>query len=125
MDELLLKDEVYVAIGRCMEVHRQLGHGFLENVYKDALCVEFMLEEVPFEREVRYEIDYKGHTLKHFYYADFLLFGKIILEIKAAAMLVEEHYAQTINYLRVSDNQVGLLVNFGRKSLEFKRGVYT
>lgn len=107
-----------------MEVHRQLGHGFLEAVYKDALMFEFAKEGIPFQREKKYEVVYKSVVLPHCFYADFVLFDQVILEVKAMNGLVDEHIAQTINYLKVSGCKVGLLVNFGRDSLDYKRLVY-
>jgi GxxExxY protein len=113
--------ETFETIGLCMEVHKQLGRGFLEIVYKDALLLECVDKSIPFEREKKFEIEYKGKLLSHFYVADFILFNNIILEIKAQDGVVEEHYKQVINYLAVSKLKVGLLVNFGEDSLKFKR----
>lgn len=107
-----------------MEVHKQLGHGFLESVYKDALEIELALNQIPFQREVKYEVEYKGQILPSYYFADMLIYNKIILEIKSCKGLIDEHIAQTINYLKVSDCKLALLVNFGRNSLEYKRLVY-
>lgn len=107
-----------------MEVHNQLGHGFLEGVYGDALMVEFEDRKIRFEREVEFEIYYKGIVLEHTYLADFVIEEKIILEIKAAKALANEHVAQTLNYLKVSGCKIGLLVNFGQEMLEYKRLIY-
>ncbi len=120
-----LKDETYVLIGICMDVHRTLGKGFLEIVYKDAIQFELMRKEITFGREVQYSIKYKDSILPHKFYADFVVRDKIILEIKAVeGGLVNDQIAQTINYLKVSGCEVGLLVNFGRKSLEYKRLIF-
>ena len=100
------------------------GHGFLEVVYKDALEIEFRAASIFYEREAKYEIDYKGQLLPHYYFADFVVFGKVILEVKCCKTLTDEHIAQTINYLKVSGCKLGLLVNFARGSLEYKRLVY-
>jgi len=107
-----------------MEVHNVLGHGFSEVVYKDALEIEFTEAGIFFEREKEYPVIYKGHTLKRKYYADFVLFDKIILEVKCTTELIDEHTSQTINYLKVSENKLGMLVNFARSKLVHKRIVY-
>jgi len=122
--ELIYKHEAYNIIGLCMEVHKELGHGFLEVVYKDALELVFLQNDIPFVREKEYKIMFRNIILPHKYYADFVVFDKIILEIKAATSLVDEHIAQTLNYLKASKNRLGLLVNFGRLQLEYKRLVY-
>lgn len=115
------KEETYKIIGACMEVHKELGNGFLESVYKDALEIEFRLQGIPFEREKSYVVEYKGYVLKRKYIADFIVFGNIVLEIKAQEFVVKANYAQTINYLKTSNNKVGLLINFGETSLKYKR----
>jgi len=107
-----------------MEVHNELGHGFLEIVYKDALELVFRQDGIPFEREKPYEVWFRGVLLRHKFYADFAVENKIILEIKCVSALTDEHIAQIINYLKVSGNKLGLLVNFGRGKLEYKRLVY-
>ena len=121
---LIYEKESYEIIGACMEVHKQLGHGFLESVYGDALEIEFKERNIPFKREVEFDIDYKEQKLKHRYYADMVVFGKIILELKSCKQLTDDFTAQTINYLKASGCKLGLLVNFGRRSLETKRLVY-
>lgn len=118
---LLFKNEVYTIISCCFEVHNHLGKGFLESVYKDALMHEFNLKGIPFSREKKFEINYKGVTLPHYYYADFVVEDKIILEIKAQNSSIEENYKQVINYLAVSGCKLGLLVNFGEDKIQFKR----
>ena len=108
-----------------MDVHRTLGHGFLEIVYKDAIELEVRKKEIPYSREKEYKIVYKGTILPHKFYADFVLFDKIILEVKAAeGGLAEEQIAQTLNYSKVSACKIGLLVNFGRLRLDYKRLIY-
>ncbi len=116
-----LQNETYEIIGFCMEVHRNLGHGFLEIVYKDALEIEFKKKNILYEREKEYEVEYKGAILPHKFYADFIVFENVILEIKATKGIAEEHYVQVINYLAVSKCKIGLLVNFGEPSLYSKR----
>jgi GxxExxY protein len=112
---------VFEIIGICMEIHRTLGRGFNEIVYKDALQYEFQLKNLHFERERKYEVKYKGIILPHAYYADFVFDNKIIIEIKAQQFVIEEFYRQTINYLAVSKLKLGLIINFGEDSLKYKR----
>ncbi|MBM4166280.1 MAG: GxxExxY protein [Ignavibacteria bacterium] len=121
MSELIYKDESYQIVGVCMEVHRQLGKGFLEIVYKDAIEYEFQKRNIPFEREKEFLIHYKEITLPHKFFADFVAFDKIILEVKCGSGIAEEHISQTLNYLAVSKLKLGLIVNFGKESLETKR----
>ncbi|HNL85080.1 MAG TPA: GxxExxY protein [Chitinophagales bacterium] len=116
-----LKDETYQIIGTCMEVHNQLGAGFLEIVYKDALEYEFRNTGILFEREKEYAVNYKGIILPHKFYADFVVFDKVILEVKGIKAIADEHVAQAINYLKVSDNRIALIVNFGELKLSYKR----
>lgn len=116
-----LQTETYEIIGVCMEVHRNLGHGFLEIVYKDALEFEFKKQSIPYEREKEYDVEYKGVILPHKFYADFIVFNNVILEVKASKGVADEHYAQVINYLAVSKCKIGLLINFGDPSLYSKR----
>ncbi len=104
-----------------MEVHNNLGAGFLEIVYKDALEYEFRKAGVPYEREKMYEVNYKGIILPHKFYADFVVFDKIILEVKAKSGITDEFLAQAINYLKVSNNKLALIVNFGELRLNYKR----
>ena len=106
-----------------MEVHNNLGKGFLEIVYKDALEYEFRNNKIQFEREKEYIVNYKNVVLPHKFYADFVVFNKIILEVKSMAGIAEEHIAQTLNYLKVSGLKLGLIVNFGELSLQYKRVV--
>ncbi|TAJ08637.1 GxxExxY protein [Marinilabiliaceae bacterium JC017] len=119
--EFPLKDETYRIIGAAMEVHKQLGCGFLEAVYQEALEHEFHLKEIPYEREKQFTIEYKGHTLKKNYFADFVCFNFVIIELKALSALTSEHESQVFNYLKASNTKVGLLINFGEKSLRYKR----
>lgn len=104
-----------------MEVHKTIGRGFLEIVYKDAIQFEFQQRLIPFEREKRYDIQYKEIILSHYFIADFIAFDNIILEVKAQEGVVDEHFKYVINYLAASKCKLGLLVNFGRDSLEYKR----
>ena len=121
---LIYKEEAFEIIGKCMDVHRELGHGFLEVIYKDALELLFRQSNISYEREKEYDIIFKNMILPHKYYADFVVYDKIILEVKSVAGLMNEHITQTLNYLKVSGNKLGLLVNFGRMKLEYKRLVF-
>jgi GxxExxY protein len=121
MDNIIYKQESYEIIGVCMEVHKQLGAGFLEIVYKDAIELEFQKANIPYERERMYSINYKGIMLPHKFYADFVVFDKIILEVKGATGIADEFVAQAINYCKVSANALALIVNFGELKLNYKR----
>ena len=113
--------ETYKIIGICMEVHKNLGPGLLEIVYKDALEIEFKENNIPFEREKEYSIEYKGKILPHKFYADFIINEDIVLEIKAIKEFSSEHIAQILNYIKLSRSELGLLINFQTKSLQYKR----
>ena len=115
------QEETFKIIGLCMEVHKTLGHGFLEIVYKDALEIEFKKNEIAYEREKPFEINYKGDILPHKYHADFIVFDRIILEVKAQSGLLAGHFKQSINYLAASKCKIGLLINFGETSLKYNR----
>ncbi|MEO6733243.1 MAG: GxxExxY protein [Ferruginibacter sp.] len=124
MTEIILKDESYQLIGICMDVHRELGMGFKEIVYKDALEYEFKTKNIPYTREEEYKIAYKGIILPHCYNADFIVYGTIILEVKATSMIVNNFVRQTINYLKASGLQLGIIGNFGAASFTSKRVVF-
>ncbi|MCQ2606762.1 MAG: GxxExxY protein [Bacteroidales bacterium] len=119
--DLLYKEEVYEIIGACLAVHRELGKGFLEAVYQEALEIELQNNFIDYEREKELTIFYKGIELKKKYYADFFCYNKIIVELKATSSLLPEHEAQLLNYLKVTKKRVGLLINFGEQSLKYKR----
>jgi len=121
MDELLYKEECFLIIGACMEIHKTLGCGFLEPVYQEALTYEFTQQNIPFQREKVLTITYKNIELERKYVADFVCFDKIIIELKALSQLVSEHESQVLNYLKATGYRLGLLVNFGEKSLRYKR----
>lgn len=121
MTELLHKAETYKIIGCAMEVHSSLGSGFLEAVYHEALAIEFERKEIPFKQEQKLEIYYKEQTLSKYYIADFICDDKIIIEIKATKEIAGIDEAQVINYLKATGLKIGLLINFGAESLEYKR----
>jgi GxxExxY protein len=122
MAELLFKDEVYAIVGAAMEVHRVLGHGFLEPVYQEAMEIESRLRRLPFEAQKPLQIRYKDFTLKREYVADLVYFGDVIVELKALDQLSTREQAQILNYLKATGCKVDLLINFGsRGRLEWKR----
>ena len=115
----------YAIIGAAMEVHRQLGSGFLEAVYQEALAIEFESRGIPFKREVELPVLYKGHRLKTSYRVDFVCFESVPVEIKALAKMSGTEESQMINYLKASGWETGLLLNFGGPSLQQKRFIHT
>lgn len=120
--ELMYPQESYKIMGACFEVYKELGSGFLESVYQEALELEFQLQEIPFESQSTLRLRYKGHQLKQTYIPDFVCFGKIIVELKAVSKLVPEHHAQAQNYLKATGLRLALLVNFGHyPKLEYER----
>jgi GxxExxY protein len=121
MGEIVFKEESYAIMGVCMDVHRELGSGYLEIVYKDAIEIEFIRLGIPYEREKEFQVIYKGTPLKRTFNVDFYVYDKINLEIKAKSGLVDEFVRQIINYNSCSNSKLGLLVNFGKPSLESKR----
>ena len=121
MVDLLFKDECYAIIGACMKVHTTLGSGFLESVYSEALCKELEKRKIPFVKEKKLELFYEGERLKKYFKADFICFESIVVEIKSKTTLLKIDEQQTVNYLKATESQLGLLVNFGEKSLKYKR----
>jgi len=121
MVEFLYKKETFDIIGVAMEVHNELGPGFLEAVYQEAFEIELINQNIPYEREKVLTIFYKKEKLKREFTADFFCFGKIIVELKALSSLDGNHEAQLLNYITATNTKVGLLINFGAKSLEYKR----
>jgi len=121
MTNLLYKEEAYKIIGCAMEVHKEMGPGFLEAVYQEALEIEFGLQSIPNVREAPLQLTYKGHKLNKKYQADFFCYGKIIVELKATSALTSDYMAQILNYLKGTGFRLGLLINFGKKSLEYER----
>jgi GxxExxY protein len=122
MAQILYKEEVYAIVGNCMEIWKVLGYGFSEIIYKDAMELEFIDNALPFIREVELSVYYKGKRLKHKFNADFTLFENIIVEVKSGDDgIIEKTIEQTLNYLRASGCRIGLIVNFGKTGLKYKR----
>lgn len=121
MSNYLYEEDTYKIIGALIEVHKNLGKGFSEIVYKDAFEYELKKNEISFEREKEYLVHYKDIILNHKFYADFVVLDKIILEIKSTDSLHEKHISQCLNYLHVSGHRLAILVNFNKTSLEYKR----
>jgi GxxExxY protein len=116
--------QTYAIIGAAMEVHRELGCGYLEPVYVEALEIELQIRRIPYRREVSLPITYKGQVLKKFYRVDFLCYDAVLVELKALHTLGPIEEAQLVNYLCASKRQRGLLLNFGTRSLQYKRRVW-
>ena len=110
---IVFKEESYKIIGAAFKVYNTLGHGFLEAVYQEALEIEFQKQGIPYEREKELKIQYDGVELKQTYKADFVCFGKIIVELKAVNVLDDVHRSQVHNYLHATGYKLGLLLNFG------------
>ena len=122
---IVFKEESYRIIGACFEVYKDMGNGFLEAVYQECLAIELGKQQIPFTEKPRLRLEYKGCTLRKEYKPDFVCFGKIIVEIKAVKTLTDEHRAQVINYIKSTDKQLGLLVNFGHyPNIEHERFVH-
>ncbi len=122
VQEFLYKGLTYAIIGAAMEVHRILGPGFLESVYEEALAHEFDLRGIPYQRQAKLAVRYKDIIAGEFR-ADFLVDGKVVVELKALKALTDGDEAQLLNYLKGTGYRVGLLLNFGAPSLEYKRRV--
>ncbi len=122
MDNLVYKEESYKIMGACFEVYKEKGCGFLESVYHECLGMEFEIEGIPFLRNKAMPLRCKGRALKQAFVADFICYESIIVEIKAVSRLIDEHRAQTLNYLASTGYRLGLLVNFGHfPKLEWER----
>lgn len=115
--------DTYAVIGAALEVHKQLGHGFLEAVYEQALSIELGLRSIPFVTQAYLPVSYKGEELDCSYRVDFICFDKVIVEIKALSHLSGKEQSQLLNYLKASSYEKGLLINFGAKNLQVKRMV--
>ena len=115
--------QTHAVIGAAMEVHRRLGHGFLEPVYQEAMAIELAERGIPFEREHGIPVFYRGSPLVCTYRADFVCFDAVLVELKALTALTPVEHSQVINYLKGSGLVRALLINFGRERLEYKRFV--
>ncbi len=124
--ELLYKKEVYQIISAAIEVHKELGSGFLESVYEECMSIESKTKNIPYETQVQLPIHYKGGKIKKAFIADYIGFGKIIVELKCIPKLTKIEEAQIINYLKATGLKVGLLINFGSKGkLEWRRYIFS
>ncbi|MPM07967.1 hypothetical protein SDC9_54278 [bioreactor metagenome] len=121
LTDLEFKEETYKIIGAAMEVHSILGNGFLEAVYHEALCIEFERRNIPYMHEEPLSIKYKNVVLKRKYIPDFFCFNGIIVEVKASSNLTSDDMGQVLNYLKVTGCTLAILLNFGSKSLQYKR----
>lgn len=121
MAEILFREESYAIIGACIKVHSELGPGFLEAVYQEALEKEFAKRNIPFLRQPKLSLFFDGEQLKKYYIADFLCYESIVLELKAASFLSEINIKQLYNSLKASKKRLGILINFGGASLTYKR----
>jgi len=117
--------KTYAIVGAAMQVHRELGCGFLEAVYQEALAIELAYQDIPFQREVALPIHYRGKLLQTSYRVDFICYGDVIVELKALAKLSSIEEAQILNYLKATEFETGLLLNFGAPSLQYKRFAHT
>lgn len=125
MTNILFRAEVYKIVGVCLEVYNTLGFGFQEVVYKDAMEIEFQERNITYVRENKIYVDYKGINLKHSFSADFTLREQIIVEVKVNKDGIADFaIAQTLNYLKASGMKLGLIINFGGTSLDYKRLIY-
>jgi GxxExxY protein len=123
IDDLLYKDEVYAIMGAAFETHKELGSGFLESVYQEALEYELRMREIPFVSQPNLQIKYKDLVLSRMFKADLVAYDKIIIEIKAIDKLSSIDDAQILNYLKATQIRLGLLLNFGSAKLEWRRRV--
>lgn len=121
MEDYPFKKECYNIIGAAMEVHRELGPGFLEPVYQEALELVFIEKRIPYQREKVLDIYFRGQLLQKKYVADFICYDEVIVELKALSGLTENDLAQILNYLKATDKKIGLLINFGTNRLQYKR----
>ena len=121
MADLIFKEEAFKVVGICMKIHQALGMGLKEINYKDAMGIEFIDNELHYEREKKFAVEYKGKILRNPYVADYIVFSSIILEIKSATAIIEAHSAQALSYLAVSKLKLALVINFGERSLTWKR----
>ena len=121
MAEILFKNESYLIIGACMQVHKKLGSGFLESVYSEALELEFKKVNIPYEREKKLPVFYDNQPLNKYFRADFVCYKSIIIELKSSKFLIDVDRQQTLNNVKATKFKLGLLINFGTLSLTYKR----
>ena len=119
--KIIYKDESYAVVGACMKVHRALGPGFLAAVYEEVVEKEFIVQNIPYKRQVKLDLYYEGVQLKKYYRADFVCYDSIIVELKAVTQIPSVFYAQLQNYLKCTNMELGMLINFGTPSLTYKR----
>ncbi|MEW6201448.1 MAG: GxxExxY protein [bacterium] len=119
--DLIYKELCYGVVGAALEVHKNLGNGFLEAVYQEALSIELEAKNIPYEREKELKVKYKDRTLEKSYKADFVIDRKIIVETKTISKVTGVEEAKMINYLKCTGLRLGLIINFGAVSLEWKR----
>jgi GxxExxY protein len=120
--DVLFKDESYQIMGACFEVYTEKGCGFVEAVYQECLEIELDLRSIPFKAQPQLQLSYKNHPLKQKFIPDFLLFDKVVVELKAVKELNDEHRAQVFNYLKATGFRLGLLINFGHfPKVQFER----
>jgi GxxExxY protein len=119
--KIIYKDESYAIVGACMKVHRALGPGFLEAVYEEVVEKEFIVQNIPYKRQVKLDLFYEGVQLKKHYRADFVCYDSIIVELKAVTQIPSVFYMQLQNYLKCTNMELGMLINFGTPSLTYKR----
>ncbi|MDD4992437.1 MAG: GxxExxY protein [Paludibacter sp.] len=124
MADILYKDESYKIIGSCMKVHAELGAGFLESVYQEALEKQFIKDNVPYKREQKLRIQFDSELLDKYFKSDFVCYDKIIMELKSTPMIYKKDEEQLVNYLKATNIKLGILVCFGSKSLTYKRIVH-
>ena len=123
MKNIIYQEESYNIIRACISVHKELGCGFLEAVYQEALAIEFRNYSIPFNQETSLDIYFRNMKLNKKYIADFICYDKIIIELKAISKIATEHEAQLLNYLKATGLKLGILINFGEISLKYKRFV--
>lgn len=120
-EKILYKEESYRIIGSCMAVHRSLGPGFAESLYQEALTKQFKKDGVPYKKEVKIEVYFEGEKLKKYFRADYICYDKIVLELKAHPFIHQNNISQVRSYINSADLKLGIVVNFGEKSLTYKR----
>lgn len=121
MSDIIYREESFKIIGACMKVHSALGPGFFEAVYQEALELEFIKQNIPYKKEVLLDLFYEEKMLNKKYRADFICHNKIIIELKAVNEIPIIFYAQVKNYLKATNYRLGILVNFGKTSLSYRR----